>query len=113
MASIEVAPQVSVFALARDLRNGGNTPENRQQALKIVSQQADSSNFVYRNYLLGGALEYAWRKLGDTDDSKLDSKVLFQPETLAPVLNRTILEPAVMIRPLLSTATFQPLVKVA
>jgi len=75
MASAERSFQVSVLALVRNIQNGGNTPENRQEALKLVSRvESDSSKYLYRTYLLSKALEAGWRKLGET--TTLDAEVL-------------------------------------
>src|SRR3989344_4369347 len=79
MASAERSFQVSVFALSHNIRNGGNTPENRQLPLRIISQtEANPSRFLYRNYILSTALESGWRKLG------LDKTTVLDAEALAP-----------------------------
>ena len=72
------AERVSVFALARDIRNGGNTSENRQTALSFLQkQEPDPSKFIYRIHMLSPALLLGWRRAGDVDnDSQLDAVIL-------------------------------------
>lgn len=104
MASPEAAPQVSILALARNIRNGGNTSENRQLGLKIVSQtETYPSRFFYRSYILSEALESGWRKLG------LDERTVLDAEVLAP-------KPAVLTLNVVTSglrSEFHPLVLVA
>ena len=72
------AERVSVFALARDIRNGGNTSENWQMALSFLQkQEPDPSKFIYRTHLLSPALLLGWRRAGEVNDySQLDAIIL-------------------------------------
>ncbi len=73
MVSVEAGlSQVSDVELADELRDSGNTPENRREALMRV---ASSQPGIMTNLL--SSLELAWRREGDVPKgTELDAKVL-------------------------------------